>query len=785
MGSTWLTALVAATTVTLVTTPLMRRLARNIGLVDHPAADKSHHVAIPCLGGVAIAAGVLAGLALVPGLGWRMGVVALVASSLCALGLLDDHRSLAPGPRLAVELVAAVVTLALGLHLEVTGVALLDAAFTLVWIVALTNAANLLDNMDGLAAGVGASIAVTALLLSGGLQPVATLAAAVAGACLGFLAYNKPPASIYMGDAGSLVLGYLLAVITIAVTRPLEAAVGFAVPLMLTAVPLADTTTVVLARLRRGRSIAQGGKDHLSHRLVRRGLPPGRSVSVLVAVSLCVGLLGALAGRGDLPLLVGSVAATLLLGLLLKVALPAEVYDEPVIGLLGRHRFPAGFSDRGWVAVAAGLIPGVRQPSEHRAPHHLNGGPGRRFKELQGESMTKPSFSSMENTVLSTATRPQTSGHSLKPSVFLVLDHPVQHFSEAFRRLAKSTTVDSLVCYWTEENLRFDSDFAQSIQWDVELMAGYARWAPPEKSSIRRAIKIYRLLKSRHPTAVLCYGWGTPITWITIFSCIVLRIPLLFYGDSTWQHSGRRHLRIVRNVVLRLLFRAAHGAVATGTFNRDFYVSLGMKPSSIVNGVCPVDLDAYRRARRSRKRCSGRVTIGFAGKLTHRKGTDELLEALALLPEDPPWAAWIIGDGPERFALEQRAGSLGLGDRVDFLGFSNTSEMPSLLASCDVVVVPSRWDLRVLVATEAMATGAAVIISSGTAVWGPGDMIEHGHSGLVYESGRPEELAEQLRCLIEEPSLREAISSNGAARAERQGPDEFAQSVEAAVELLA
>lgn len=385
----------------------------------------------------------------------------------------------------------------------------------------------------------------------------------------------------------------------------------------------------------------------------------------------------------------------------------------------------------------------------------------------------------------STANRAQRSGDSAKAPVFLVLEHPVQHFSEAFRRLARSTAIDPLVCYWSEEKLLFSPDFARSIQWDVELVAGYASWAPSGKSSVRRAIEMFRLFMSSRPTVVVCYGWGTPIAWITILSCLVLRIPFLFYGDSTWQHSARRHLRIPRNIVLRLLFRAAQGAVATGTFNRDLYVSLGMIPSSIVSGVCPIDLDAYRRARHTRKRCSGRVTIGFAGKLTHRKGTDEFLEALALLPDDPPWAARIIGDGPERGALQQRAGSLGLGDRVEFLGFRNTSEMPSLLASCDIVVVPSRWDLRVLVATEAMATGAVVIVSSATAVWGPGDMIEQGHSGLVYESGCPQELADQLRRLIEDPSLRDTISRNGAARADRQGPDEFAQSVEAAVELLA
>ena len=155
MGPSWLTALLVALVVTLVATPLMRRVALNVGLVDNPNARKVHKVPIPYLGGVAIALGVLLGLILAPGLEWRMAVVGVIALSLCGLGFLDDRRHLSPAPRIAVELTAAFATLALGLRLDVTGVGLIDAFLTLVWIVGLTNAANLLDNMDGLACGYG------------------------------------------------------------------------------------------------------------------------------------------------------------------------------------------------------------------------------------------------------------------------------------------------------------------------------------------------------------------------------------------------------------------------------------------------------------------------------------------------------------------------------------------------------------------------------------------------------------------------------------------------------
>jgi UDP-GlcNAc:undecaprenyl-phosphate/decaprenyl-phosphate GlcNAc-1-phosphate transferase len=332
MGPSWLTALLAALVVTLVATPVMRRLARSVGLVDNPNARKVHNVSIPYLGGAAIALGVLLGLILAPGLEWRMAVVGVIALSLCVLGFFDDRRPLSPAPRIAVELTAALATLALGLRLDVTGVGVIDAVLTLAWIVGLTNAANLLDNMDGLAAGTAGSIAFGALLLTGGVNPVATLAAAVAGACLGFLAYNKRPASIYMGDAGSLFLGYMVSVITLAAAAPLAGPDSFLVPLMLAAIPIADTTTVVLARLRRGISPAQAGKDHLSHRLVWSGLGPGKAVLVLTTVSLLVGLAGMLAGRQYVPTALAVGSGLTVLGLLFSVALRAQVYETPGVG---------------------------------------------------------------------------------------------------------------------------------------------------------------------------------------------------------------------------------------------------------------------------------------------------------------------------------------------------------------------------------------------------------------------------------------------------------------------
>lgn len=327
-------AFLAAAAIALLTTPLFRQLARRVGLVDKPAPYKAHTVPVPYLGGLAIALGTLTGTVSGSGPGLRVGAVTLIAAALCVVGLIDDDRQLPPRTRLAVEVMAAGATLALGLRFEVTGVAVVDGVLTVLWIVGLTNAANFLDNMDGLGAGVAASMAGSSLflMLGGDARPVAVMAAAVLGACLGFLAYNKRPASVYMGDAGSLFLGYVLAVITLAATQSLPSGPRLVVPLMLAAVPIVDTTTVVMARLRRGIRPTQAGTDHLSHRLVHQGLPPGPAVAVLVTASLLVGLLGALAGHGALPLSVAAMAAAVVLGAVLRAALPARVYDTPASG---------------------------------------------------------------------------------------------------------------------------------------------------------------------------------------------------------------------------------------------------------------------------------------------------------------------------------------------------------------------------------------------------------------------------------------------------------------------
>jgi UDP-GlcNAc:undecaprenyl-phosphate GlcNAc-1-phosphate transferase len=345
MATGWATAFLAAVLLTMLGTPLVRRVALATGFLDQPAAHKSHAGPIPYLGGVAVIVGAMVGFLAGPGVVPRIAVVAVGACVMGAVGLLDDSRPLGLTPRLAAQTSAAIAAIAAGVSMHATRITILDWALTLVWIVGITNAFNLLDNMDGLAGGVAAVVAAGAFTLAalGGQVVVAGLTAALTGACLGFLAYNIRPAAIFMGDAGSLFLGFLLAVAALELDPSLPQPASFTVPILLLAVPLLDTGTVSLARLRRGRSVAHGGRDHLSHRLVARGLSPGMAVVVLVATSLACALAAVAAGRRLVPLAAALGGGVILIGALGLFTTRVAVYDIPVIGLPRRlWHFAAG-----------------------------------------------------------------------------------------------------------------------------------------------------------------------------------------------------------------------------------------------------------------------------------------------------------------------------------------------------------------------------------------------------------------------------------------------------------
>ena len=268
-------------------TPVMRKIAISKKIYDTPnSAHKTHKEPVPYLGGVAIIIGVILvsyGVAIIDGFDSKnfllMTSVLAPALVLGAIGFWDDLRNLRPAPRLAIQSAAGLFTAwilisqnTLGTPTEST---IIDVLITSIWIVGICNSINFFDNLDGGAAGTVAvtSIALFVLAFQGQQFLIAALSAVTAGATIGFLLWNKSPARIYMGDAGALFLGVLIATLTIRLQPDTEVMwTSLATPVLLLAVPILDTSVAVLSRIKRGISPLQGGHDHLSHRLVRGGL---------------------------------------------------------------------------------------------------------------------------------------------------------------------------------------------------------------------------------------------------------------------------------------------------------------------------------------------------------------------------------------------------------------------------------------------------------------------------------------------------------------------------------
>jgi UDP-GlcNAc:undecaprenyl-phosphate GlcNAc-1-phosphate transferase len=290
-------------------TPIMRKIAVANQILDQPTSShKSHTQAVPYLGGVAILIGVVAvhyGALLFNNFSinnfWLATSVLAPAVAMGLVGLWDDLKNLSPLPRFIGQSIAGLIV-AIGLVISKnvanpTGSTAVDISITVIWIVGICNSINFFDNLDGGAAGTAAisAIFLTYLAINTGQSYIAALAVVVAGATLGFLIWNRTPARIYMGDAGALFLGVLLATLTIRLNPGTQTILAsFATPILLLAVPILDTCVAVFSRLRRRVSPFQGGKDHLSHRLVREGLSRKMAAVSLWLLSALFGLLAVL-----------------------------------------------------------------------------------------------------------------------------------------------------------------------------------------------------------------------------------------------------------------------------------------------------------------------------------------------------------------------------------------------------------------------------------------------------------------------------------------------------------
>jgi len=338
---------------------IVRQLAPRLGLVDRPGARKIHDQPMPTSGGVAMWLGLVVPLGLgqcllyllrdglapglkqllttagaaehLPGLwqqSFKLWLLMCGGTALMILGLADDRRGLDWRFRLAAQTVVAATMVACGWRLRLPGnLPEVSFAVSILWIVGLVNSFNMLDNMDGLSAGV-AAIAAAILAASALLAPrpdhhqpqlfVAIFLLMIVGSLLGFLGHNRPPARLFMGDAGSYLIGYLLAMATLTATfaggdLPRH---GILAPLCVMAVPIYDTASVILIRLRQGRSPFVGDKSHFSHRLVKLGMTKPQAVLTIYLATATCGLGALLLHQVDwigAQLILLIVACTLLL----------------------------------------------------------------------------------------------------------------------------------------------------------------------------------------------------------------------------------------------------------------------------------------------------------------------------------------------------------------------------------------------------------------------------------------------------------------------------------------
>jgi UDP-GlcNAc:undecaprenyl-phosphate/decaprenyl-phosphate GlcNAc-1-phosphate transferase len=301
-------AFLLAAVVSLVLTPVAIAAAMRLGVLDRPGAHKSHSTPTPYLGGIAIVLAVTLSIAtaavLRPGAGalGQLGGLLVIGVLIAVIGLVDDLRGLPVLVRFGAQLAAALGLWALGMRATATGVGWVDLAITVIWVVGITNAMNLLDNMDGLSASTAtiAALWFGIIALVNGQVLVAALAFAVAGGAAGFLRDNRPPARIYMGDAGSLFLGIMLAALGMLLNLPSHPFIAAAIPVLVLTVPVLDTALVVVARVRHGISPFQGGRDHTSHRLVRLGMSVPVAVGLIAIASVAHGWVALIALRVDL-----------------------------------------------------------------------------------------------------------------------------------------------------------------------------------------------------------------------------------------------------------------------------------------------------------------------------------------------------------------------------------------------------------------------------------------------------------------------------------------------------
>jgi len=302
-----LAALTVALVISLIATPPVKRFAERVGAIDTPKDDRRvHKVPIPRLGGLAIFIGFVLSVVLFVEIDTEIQGILLGAVVIVSVGVVDDIISLRAWQKFALQIAGALIPAFHGITIDILSNPNIFSAepyltlgyfaipLTVIWIVAITNAVNLIDGLDGLAVGVSTISSLTMLivaLLVTEDASVALILAALAGACLGFMPYNLNPAKIFMGDTGALLLGYLLATMSIQGLFKSYAIISFAVPFMALALPILDTLFAIIRRIVKGQSPMAPDRGHLHHRLLDLGFSQKQAVFIIYLISGFLGMI--------------------------------------------------------------------------------------------------------------------------------------------------------------------------------------------------------------------------------------------------------------------------------------------------------------------------------------------------------------------------------------------------------------------------------------------------------------------------------------------------------------
>ncbi|MBR6425676.1 MAG: undecaprenyl/decaprenyl-phosphate alpha-N-acetylglucosaminyl 1-phosphate transferase [Oscillospiraceae bacterium] len=342
-----LLALVATGIVSFAATPIVKLLAIKVGAMDVPKDNRRmHKVPIPRLGGLAIFIAFLLGVLVFADVDRQLQGILLGAIMIVILGVLDDILTLRALPKLLVQIAAAGVAVFHGCIIDtISNPNPFSAApwivlgkwaipVTILWIVAITNAVNFIDGLDGLACGVSAisaaSLFVVSLLVSE--QNVAVILAVLLGACLGFIPYNLNPAKIFMGDTGATFLGYILATLSISGLFKMYAIISFAVPFLILGVPIFDICFAILRRLAKGQNPMAADRGHVHHRLIDMGFSQKQAVAIAYLITAILGLAAVvLTSSGEMKamLLIGAVIVVGAIGVRVIFTRPESKPQEP------------------------------------------------------------------------------------------------------------------------------------------------------------------------------------------------------------------------------------------------------------------------------------------------------------------------------------------------------------------------------------------------------------------------------------------------------------------------